>query len=56
MRSGGKVSTQTPKGSEDSKDEKPQAESAAKCKGATTIPIFLKSEYNSIVHGDDRAM
>lgn len=33
-------------------DEKP--ESSAKCKGATAIPIFLKSEYklDSAVHGD----
>jgi hypothetical protein len=58
MRSGGNVAVHTksePKGSEDSMDEKP--ESSAKCKGATAIPIFLKSEYklDRTVHGD-RAM
>lgn len=45
MRSGGNVSAKTnnyPAGSEDNADTEPEA--SAKCKGATTIPIFLKSK------------
>ena len=45
MRSGGNVSTltnNTPKTSNDMGDEK--TVETSRCKGATTIPIFLKSE------------
>lgn len=47
MRSGGGVSTLTnnnPKTIEDIEDEEKQAQTS-KCKGATTIPIFLKSKF-----------
>jgi hypothetical protein len=49
MRSGGGVSTatnNTPKEQDDKKDKK--------CKGATTIPIFLKSKSNAYKQRDKK--
>jgi hypothetical protein len=52
MRSGGNVSTlsnNTTKSKStadvDDEDSEPKTTQTSKCKGATTIPIFLKSKY-----------
>jgi hypothetical protein len=52
MRSGGNVSTMSNNtskskyaGDEDEDDSEPKTTQTSKCKGATTIPIFLKSKY-----------
>jgi hypothetical protein len=54
MRSGGNVSTLSnntskskPAVDEDDDDSEPKTTQTSKCKGATTIPIFLKSKYQS---------
>mmetsp|Transcript_22500 Transcript_22500/g.51879 ORF Transcript_22500/g.51879 Transcript_22500/m.51879 type:complete len:80 (-) Transcript_22500:1279-1518(-) len=49
MRSGGNVSTatnNTPKSADDFTDDK--TAETSRCKGATTIPIFLKKTYKMI--------
>jgi hypothetical protein len=53
MRSGGNVSTMSNNTSksksidDDDDDGEPKTTQTSKCKGATTIPIFLKSKYKA---------